>query len=489
LKLSKKNKKLIFFSSILLIFAIGFSTYAIFPLSPFEINSGNLYITSGDVIKNFKFESYDDNLITTGTVDGLGNRLKFETGALWTTDPDDVIITYKEQVGDKVYINYDIVYTTDMNIYTNARLNDVVGTGKTADPVVETLTAGIYNHYGCFGGAPFISWKGYLYFNHLDVGDIRSYNAENNLFSGNVVMNFDIDDSPLPDTLTDSNGNVANKSFDYIGVKAVYVDNTITGSLSDYVPTIVGLTPSEYDISKKTVSGGSASGDIAGDFEAKFNPDPILGDTFVSNTVDYGIQPQSDGSSLFPTLKGGQAIYDPRTSQKSMPNCEYTYNIGSLSPLIKEYSNTLTYYYQDLATQDYLASVIPWVGGIQVTKDINTKETVTRVTGLHVTNRYIHTTMSVKFSVWSSYEIVPVEDTNLPDLQYPQEYYDDLVYSSVVDGFGGGTIYKEASATELFNTQFITGFVITIVIIAVAGLTIYVVAKKFMKTPFRRSKK
>lgn len=478
MKLKKKNKKILFFSSSLIIFFIVLSVYTVSPLSPVVLEDENIYITSGDVIKNFQFDSFNGDLITFGSV--YDNRLKLETGALWKAYPEDVVLTYVEQIGDKAYINYDILYSIDMNVYTNSRLNDIVEPGRTADPVSESFVAGVYNHYGCFGGAPHISWTSYLYYTHLDVGNIRSHNAENNLFSGNLKMSFDIDSSPLPDTLKDSNGNVANKSFDYIGVKSVYVDNTLYGSMSDSIPEIVGLTPSEYEDSRKTVSGGSA-GTIAGDFYSKFNPDPVLGDTFVSNTVDYGVQYQSDGSSLFPTLKSGATLYDPRITEMSMPDCEFIYNVGSLSPLITEYSNTLTYYEQNLATQDYLASLIPFTAGIRVTSDINSRKSVTRVTGLQVTNRYIHTSIYVKFSVWSSYEIVPIEDTSLPELQYPEEYYDSLVYSSVVDGFGGGEIYKEPLVFTPIQFGYLAGIISSIVSLILIGVVVYIVAKRIRR--------
>lgn len=461
------------------VFALA-STRIIIPAS--ATTPGTLYITSGDIIKNFKLENFDGASITSGgTVIGLDERLKFEVGALWKAYPDQVKAINVQQINDKVYINYDITFFNSLGMYTNARLPDVIQTGKTADAITDTIPCGRYQHFGLFGDTQ-IDWTQYLYWSHLDVGDLRTWNGEHNLFSGNLDMSFDIKDSILPKTLLDYNGNPSNKSFDYVGIKTIYVDDQLTGLLSDEVPTVVGLTPSEYKFTASDVQAGALGGFAAGDsVTAKYQPNPTLSATFVSNTVDFGVLPgQSIGASLNPTQKNGTGLFDPKAEQKSISDCKFTYSIGSLSPLITEYSNTLSYTTRVYGTQDVITG--PFQFGLFVVGDLTDSRSFTRTSALQVSNRYIYTTIGITFSVWSAYDIQALETGDIPVLQFPQEYYDNLIFSSIVDGFGGGMVYKEAIPSfDLFGFfGGLSNFIYLLIILAITGVVLYVVVKFVM---------
>jgi len=485
INLKKKTNKYIFFSSfVIIITIIGISAYSLSPLSPFDVEEGNIYITAGDVMRNFKLDTFDDMLIDSGgSVQGLDNRLKFEVGAQWTANPNDAVIQYAELVGDTVFVYYKITFKNKINIYTNSRLSDVVLDKTGIDGETTSYLAGSYTHRDFFNH-PLIDWDSYIYWNHLEVGNVRSYNAEHNLFSGNLELTFDIDDSPLPDTITDSNGNTANKSFDYISVSSAYVSETIHGMLSDEVPTVVSITPAEYDTKISSTSGGGLGGDVSGydnvdSVAVKYTPNPIPGEVYVSDTFDFGTQTQSDGSSLNPTQKDGSDIFDSRVAEESMGDCRLTYNIGSLSPLIKTYSQTLHYTTRNYETKEYWV-FWPFTVGIQTTSDTTSLLSVTEPVALHVTNRYVQPELAVTFNVWTSYNII-ISESDTPELDLPSEYYDELVFDSVVDGFGGGTQYTEPTQGlfggifDFFNS--IEGIIVLIIIVAIVGIIIYIAFK------------
>jgi hypothetical protein len=290
-------------------------------------------------------------------------------------------------------------------------------------------------------------------------------------------MNFDIDSSPLPSTLVDSNGNPAEKQFDCISVSSVYTSDTLMGHLSDEVPEIVGLTPAEYDESHYEIADRSAT--IPSKYLNRWHVNTTLSDPFISTTTVSRLQFQTDGSSLNPTQKDGSTLYDPEISEESISDCEFVVNVGALSPYISVYSNTLTYYYNHLTVQEYVKSIIPWNIGIKVNDDSEAIQTVTRQTGVVLTNRYIHTTINVVFTIWTSYKIEVISGETV-GLLYPEEYYDKLIYDATVDGVGGGTVYTEGYSSkfidfgDLFGSL---GSIITIIIIIIViavGLYVFV---------------
>lgn len=471
---ARNQKTLLFFSIILLFITIPLvSVIGAIYLAPFEIGEQDLVITGNDVIKNFKIDSFDGYAISSGgTTPDLGDRLKFELGAEWKTSPDDINIISIQQVGTEVVFRYRVLFTLEATILTNVRLPDAIENGKSLDPVEEEILAGLYGHYNSLGFG-IGGWDSYFTWSHLDVGNLRDKTAEDNTFSGNIQYSFDIDDSPFPNTITDINGNPATKNFAYISVASAYVGEQTHGQLSNDIPTSVGLTPLEYEEQESELSGGDSQ---SMHFSTTWNPQPTLSEQVLTNTVDFGLNFQSSGSSLDPKTKDGQSIWNPE-SERSMTDCVLTYNLGSISPLVREYSRSLSWYYQHVKTQEYLASILPWSIGVKVIQDLNRAETETRTTAVHVTNRYIQTSLAVAFDVYSSYNVQAIE-TDMPELQEPEEYYDDLVFESVVDGFGGGYTYVEGHTTTLFGSALIDGIVL-VVVIAVIALIVYVVWRQY----------
>ncbi len=475
-KITDKDKKYIFFSLLFIgIIGASVSILAYSPLSPVSFNEESMVISSGDVIRNFRVDSFNDQPVGDGgTVLGLGSKLKFEVGSAWTTTKDDLQMLSVSQVGDKVYMSYKVTFKNKVNIYTNVKLQDAVATGISLDGTIEKFRAGSYRHYGCYGGAPHIAWDSDLKWNHLNVGNIRDHNTKNNVFTGDVGMSFDIDQSPLPNTLTDSNGNPATKEFDYIAVNSVFIGSSTNGLLSNDVPEITGLTPAAYETSKNSKSGGSRAG-IAGGYEAKWNPRASLSGSRKLSTFDIGVTPQSVGSSMSPRTKSNGAIWTAK-SEKSMADCKFTYGLSSLSPLVTEYGSTLTYYKQSLSTQDFLASLIPFVWSVKVNSDTEKRISETRTTALHVTNRYIQTEIKVVFDLYTSYTVEVEDEDPYDGLEKPQEYYDDLAFDATVDGFGGASQYRDITSFSLLGLDFLTSIILIMVgvgFIAIVGIVAY----------------
>jgi len=460
--MNSKNKNFFFLLFIpFLLIAVGFF---INPFAPFNLDDENIYITGGDIIKNFRFESFDGFACSEGgTTTEYGDRLKLESGSVWKASKDDVDLQYAHQVEETVYLYYKVSMSNKINIYTNVKLDQA--SEKPLRASTEEFLAGKYAHYGLFGDF-FYGWESNLKWTHYDFGDIRHHNYQNNYFSGDIVMSFDIASSPLPEIFQDAEGKDVIKEFDYIAISSVFVGTQSVGKLSNDMPTIVGLTPAEYDTSRNTVSGGETEGTTNG-FDYKWNPDPQLKvSSTPSNTFDSGIQPQSSGSSLNPTTKSGSPIWDARDKESSMTNCKFTYNLGSISPLVSEYSATLTYYEQTLHTQDTMIALLPLVIEPRVVLDKNIAMSETRPVALHVTNRYVQTELKVVFNVWTSYKLEALESDNYDDLENPEEYYDEIIWNTIVDGFGGGEVYTEGIVSwVIFQILMIVGIIILVVVV------------------------
>lgn len=155
-----------------------------------------------------------------------------------------------------------------------------------------------------------------------------------------------------------------------------------------------------------------------------------------------------------------------------MSNCEFTYNLGSLAPIVQEYKKSLTWYQQQIQTQDEFGLFFSI--HIKVNYDRDLIRTEHRSVALHVTNRYIQSEIAINFRIWTAYDISALIEDD-PNLEIPEEYYDDIVWDASVDGFGGGTQYSDEASSGVAMT-----FIIIIIgIIALVG--VYVVVK-FGKT-------
>lgn len=467
----KKNKLLFFFLfSLLLIGIIGVSA----GLNPFEAPEDAIYIKPNDLIKNFRFDTFDESIITqSGVTAKYGDKLKFEMADSWTASKSDLEILQSYILEDTVYLQYLLTAKRKINIYTNVRLDDA--SQKSLSPVTESLRVGSFEYQGCFGDT-FYSWTSDLNWTHYDFGDVWAYNMENNKFSGTLTMDFDIAQSPLPAIFTDSEGNSLIKNFDYISIYSAGISDQEIGKLSNTMPTLTGLTPAEYEAKKDTRTGGSAGGGMEG-FEYTWNPNFKI-EHLTLNTFDPGIQPQTKGSSLNPTTKAGNQPWSAEDTEQSMTDAKLYYHIGSLSPYIVEYGSRLTYDQQEIVVKDeptvwFFFVPVAWEPKLQYDNEKTITET--RPTGLHVTNRFIQTEIQVTFEFWSSYtyELLEIDPIELED---PEEYYDEIIWNTIVDGAGGGKTYVSSWAGF-----FTLGTIILLVIIGVIGIAAIIILYRFYR--------
>ena len=486
--MNKTNKFFLFFLIILIIPTTIILAVFYNPQSPFSTQS--IYISGNDVIKNFRIESFDDEIITSGgTVPSKASKLKFESSAFWTAFQDDITIITAYQDGDKVYLYYKIAMSTEIQAYTNVRLPDAIPNGKNLDVIQERLLTGAFWHYGLYGGLPLDSWSSHYTWRHYDFGSIRTHNGANNMFSGDLKMSFDINPSPLPDIFSDPNGNSITPQFDYIGIDAIYVGDRYHGSLSEgEIPEVVSLTPSEFRTTEgnEQVSGGNREGSTLG-YNYRWNPNEVQSESRLLESVDFGIQAQSTGASLQARQKNGDPLWDSKNREESMTSCEFTYNIGSLSPIIQRYGATLTYNQQELIIKDDIKYTFPLGFELIYTvfRDTNRPVSYTRDTALHITNRYIYFKPVVIFNVWTSLQIEGLDDEYYQSLENPEEWYDQIAWQSAVDGMSGATQYQEGWETDA------SGWFWVIIIIAVifGGAYLFIQLAPFILLFVRNDKK
>jgi len=465
-KLTKKTQKTLII--LLVILLVPISILIIIPFSP--LNTSKLYITGNDVITNYNLESFDGNNIVSGAVPELDNRLKFEPGAFWKMTDDDLEIISTYTSGNFTSVQYFATLRSKTNIYTNVRLPDAVE--KNFDPVTEPFHAGSYTHLALDHNTR-VHWDSYLYWQHYDFGNVETHNMENNLFSGALKLSFDINPNPIPVNFIDDEGNQIEKQFDYISINAMWVSDSTHGKMSTDMPEFVELTPAHYEADETNYkSGGGTAGTMktmeGDDYSHVWDPDPKL-TTPVGIARDSGIQPVSVGSTLTPKNKDGSNVWDPYDNQKSMEDCSFTYNLGALSPLVYEYTSQLSYKEDNVIIQDYWES---WcVLGSYLVTGTPSQESATRQVGLHVTNRYIQVEFAVKFKLFTGFEI-NLADTEEQDLELPQEYYDELLYQLLVDGFGGGE--QHAESIEFGGLSDLITLIIILVAV-IAGIYIFVV--------------
>ena len=464
-KLSKKNKKTLLIFLVILLVPI--SILIIIPFSP--LDTSTLYITGNDVITNYNLESFDGSDIVDGTVPELENKLKLEPSAFWKMTEDDleVINTYVD--GNFTSVEYFATLRSKINIYTNVRLHQAVE--KNFNTIPEEFPAGSYRHLALDGNTR-SHWESYLHWTHYDFGDVETYNMENNLFQGALKLSFDINPNPIPLNFVDDDGNQIEKQFDYICINAMWVSDSIHGKLSTDLPDFVELTPAHYESTEENDwMGAGIEGSMVtqegDDYSHVWDPDPKLSDP-VGIPRDSGIQGASIGSTLTPKNKDGSNIWDPYNNQKSMEDCSFTYNLGALSPLVYEYTSQLSYKRDNIRIQDYWKSL--FVLGSYVVDGTAQQVSHTRQVGLHVTNRYFQVEFAAKFKLFTGFEI-KLADTEEPELELPKEYYDELLFQLLVDGFGGGRTYTEGiefgGLSDLIS-------IIIVIVIAIAGIYIFV---------------
>ena len=113
---------------------------------------------------------------------------------------------------------------------------------------------------------------------------------------------------------------------------------------------------------------------------------------------------------------------------------------------------------------------------IQITEQASSRQTETSDVALQVSNRYIQALLSAKFSIYSSYKIEALVDSNNVTLGFPAEYFDYLAWASAVDGFGGG----EGSSTvpPVFDVTSTLILLVIIIVVAIVGLYIFFKLRK-----------
>ncbi|MFX1567900.1 MAG: hypothetical protein ACFFCV_05980 [Promethearchaeota archaeon] len=447
--------------------------------------NGNTFIVSNDLIKNFKFESFDGRSVSQSG-QTLAKDLQFESQASWNIYPDDISLLDIYTDGDNAYIRYKVAMTSKVNMYTTLDVVDCAQDGQLKQ-VSDTYLVAKYQHLGLFGDVMH-GWEESVTWNHYDFGNIKQWNSANNDYDGDLVMSFDIAQNLLPNFQTVS-GDSLLKNFDYIAVSSVAVVDNTYGKLDSSVPTVVGITPRDYEeeyssMQNPTSAIKSKIASATRMFDAYYDPNIRLNiPTTPQNSWDGGITPQSAGSSMNPTTKTGDPIWNPETKQTSMKDCKCIYHIGSLSPLVTEYYGTLSFKYIFYRSIDYWDTLLHI--GIKEYSKVPNDQSYTKPVALHCTNRYIQTTIRVVFDVFCSYKIDvgsdSIEDYNL---DFPEEYYDLLLWLTTVDGFGGGETHT-AEAGGLFGDY--TTWIIIIAIVAVGILVLVFVVMPILKA--RQSRK
>jgi len=441
--------------------------------SPIDEGNGDVYLVSNDIIKNFQFETFDGDGISIGG-ESMDAKLQFESQASWRINPEDIALLNIYTQGDDVYIRYKVAMTSKANIYTTCELTDVAENNQ-LNIVTEEYLVASYKHRGLFGDVLY-SWDSDITWTHYDFGNIKQWNGDHNSFAGDLVMSFDIAQSPLPNFQTVS-GDALTKNFDYIAVSSIAVANNLHGLLDDSAPDIVGLTPREYEETKSEKGNLETFGQTEM-WVATYQPlIDLTASSTPQNSFDAGIVPQTIGSSMNPRTKSGELIWNPEAEQESMLDCRFIYHVGSLSPLVMEYYGTLSFNSIAYETIDYWH---PFPFNIDVKTHFYTtaSESYTKPVALHVTNRYIQTQIRVVFDIFTSYNIDVggdgIEDYNL---DFPAEYYDLLLWITTVDGFGGGDQWTSSPWT--WESSWIIVIVIVGVVL-VGGVIVYFIYLKPM---------
>lgn len=465
-RFSKRTKKRITILAAISLILLSPLLITMVGFSPYLTQDGSVYLLSGDVIKNFEFDRFDGDLIPLSKM-MYENKLCFETQNIWRLEKDDIVKIKGYEVGGTTYLYYKVFMTNTINIFTNALLNQM---SEKAEQVEEDFLAGHYRHSGLAGDHMF-SWDSYITWKHWNFGDIWNYNYRNNVFQGSLEMSFDIAPSPLPDIF----GDYAYKKFDYIAVSSASVTSATHGKMSEDVPDILTATPEVYREEYSSESGGDISGKVKGGYENYWDPDTDLDDMGITLSFDAGMSYQLSGS-MFPKNKDGTPIWDPEATGRSMTDCKIRYSVYSLSPVVAEYGGRLSWLEQHLTTIDKWALFKGFYVGL---KDYHEEEqTEYRQIALHGWNRYVQAKMVVAFNIWTGVEIEALsEEYEQMRLHNPEKFYDLLIWSSLVGGFGGGKQYT-APANNIFEGLFdffggIFNFIITVVIIGV-GLYIFI---------------
>lgn len=462
-KISRKSLAIL----VVIIITVPLLIITVVPFTGVGLGDGSIYLESSNIIKNFDFYKFDGDVIPVSNI-MYTDKLAFETQNVWTLEQDDIIQLTAYDVGNTTYLYYKVFMKNAINIFTSVALNQM---SKKAEKVEESFLAGHYEHDAVLHENDF-SWDSYITWQHWDFGDdVWNYNFDNNHFEGSLEMTFDIAQNPLPEIV----GEFATKKFDYIAVSSAGVVSAEHGLMSKDVPEILTVIPEEYREEHSEEFGGDA-GDIEGGFEAYWDPDTDLENLGITSSFDASMSYQESGS-MFPKNKDGSSVWDPKDTGTSMTDCKIQYGVYSLSPVVMEYGGKLSWMEQQLGTKVVYEFPFKWV----TKKDWYSERAQTEYgqIALHGWNRYIQTEMVVAFNIWTAVEIELLpEDYEYMKLHTPTEYYDMLIWSSLVGGFGGGKQYT-ADPVDPFSGffDFLEDIIYFIIIIVVIGIGLYVFIK------------
>jgi len=436
-----------------------------------------IFLTSGDLIKNFKFDKFCGSSISNNKA--FGNKVGFETQGLWTLTKDDVDLLYHLESGDIQYYYYKVSMRKDINVFTN--LNFMECSERFTDTTEK---------WECID----FKWKGLddkqrdgfradISWTHLSLGDVYKHNLQNNYWSGDLEMSFDIDDTVIPDVITDELGFELEKEFAYIGVSSVVLEDETHGKLNTINPEVKGISNVESKSQTLSQNGqpDHALQDKSG-ASLQVSVNPYLTGAYVHRTVDLGINVNSKGSDLNPEDKNGDPIFDSKTEEKSMDNCSFSTNFFKFSPVVFEYRDNFHFTHWKVRKYDkYFTSVPDW------DRDSESKTKNEKV-AIWVHNRFVQLRVKLTLNVWTAYKIEVVETDEVVPLEKPEEYYDNVTFGSIVSGTTGASFESQRKGlfedifSGLFGDTFGDGFgdFFAIGIIIIIAIIIVVVLAKFI---------
>lgn len=432
-----------------------------------------IVLLSGDIIKNFKLDTFAGTPIDVNNV--YGNKLIFETQGLWRLEKENLELRYKVQTPDNnVYLFYQMLVTNKINIKTNIPYQECVPRITYASDNFETLD---FKWTG-LGDDVRDEFSVDMTWTHPNLNlqgtSLNSYNTKH-IFSGNLEMTFDINDNPLPPFLRDELGDQLTKEFDHIAIRDAYVLDADYGWLGDQPPDINTI-----------VNEPMYRSDLGGDTEPPTNKEgtripmsasPSPSTPFVKESFDGGIRFQSIGSTLFPRNKDGSDIWSP-VNNGSQKDARITLNIGALSPVAFRYAQTISYNWNRVRQRDQWFSFDPCFDVARI------KKSITGDVAVSCNNRYIQMEIGVLFDVWSKWHIEIGEGFQIPELEKPIEYYDNLTWSSIIDGAEGSIFVSDrVSILEgLFGSIFgDIGDWLLIIIIVIVAIIFIIIIMSFIK--------
>ena len=454
-KISKKTLAVLIIISITIpLLLVTLTSFSLFPTG----QDTSVYISATDIIKNFKFTTFDGETIVNDGV--YNNKLRFDKQAAWRLYKNDVTLVSKQEIGDSTILRYRLVVRNAINIYTNVKLSQM---SSNIMKVPGKYLGVRYIHFN-LGQRSYTTWSQYVTWEHYDFGDIKTYNTRNNIFSGRLKMTFDIDTNPIPDTF----GTGTSTEYGYITISEAGVVTSSWGKMSTNMPTIVNLSPSEEESGFKDGFNDGTAGVEAVNLDIEPGTEITVWEG-PAESFDGGVQPESVGDSLNPTNKDGSDIWDVEAEEKSMSGAELNYDLDKLSPIVYLWKGKLEYTSHDVKIEDVLGAwfvVVPVLRHHWETPMIEYGDVA-----LHGINRYIQSEIYIAFDIWTEVKIGTLTDyyQNMK-LEAPQEYYDTLIWSTLAGGWDGSIIKEyETPVGEWFKGIFdifggLEGFIITIVI-------------------------